>query len=194
MKILKINNKKCVIVAVFITLIVLFAGICYATGISILPKTMTEWIAEQKRIKDEKSGINREKNIYESFYDICYNKATKDEKKQLEVVFNNKSFGIGEWKRDVLIIIGDLPINQPRLTVDDVINIIERDVAYNDLTDQFNEIAGAPDFEGGSGIPRSIYFLDDAHTEAIQLMLNGIMHVVYNEDGTYIIKPIEGTR
>jgi hypothetical protein len=89
----------------------------------------------------------------------------------------------GEWRRDVLIVVGDLPKDTLRLSAEDAARLYNRK-EFCELEQEFNKIAGAPDFVGGSGIERSIYFLNDDRTEAIILMLTDVFHIVYNGDGT----------
>lgn len=125
-----------------------------------------------------------------SFYELSYDRATNEQREQLEAIFADDSIGlIGEWKRDVLITLGELPADTPRLTAQDAANLYGN-VEYDNMENEFNEIAGAPDFVGGSGIHRSIYFLNDERTEAVILMLNDVYHIVYNEDGTKTRLPV----
>jgi hypothetical protein len=85
--------------------------------------------------------------------------------------------------------LGDLPADTPRLTVEDAANLYGK-VEFADMEEAFNKIAGAPDWIGGSGIYRSIYYLNDERTEAIYLMLGNMLHVIFNKDGTQTILPI----
>ncbi len=127
-----------------------------------------------------------------SFYESAYAKATSEQKEELDKIIADKSIGLpGEWRRPVLITIGDLPKDQPRLTAEQagkIYDSIGKDVSA--LESEFNKIAGAPDFVGGSGIERSIYYLNDDRSEAIILMLNDVFHIVYNEDGTQTRLPL----
>jgi hypothetical protein len=128
------------------------------------------------------SPIIKESNA--SFYESAYAKATSEQKEELDKIIADKSIGLpGEWRRPVLITIGDLPKDTPRLSVEQAAKLFDTK-EISDLENEFNKIAGAPDFVGGSGIERSIYFLNDDRSEAIILMLNDVFHVVYNEDGT----------
>jgi hypothetical protein len=56
---------------------------------------------------------------------------------------------------------------------------------------EFNKIAGAPDFVGGSGIDLSVYYLNDDRSEAIHV-LGGVfaVHYVFNDDGTETRLPL----
>ena len=125
-----------------------------------------------------------------SFYELAYAKATSEQKEELDKIVADKSIGLpGEWRRAVLIAIGDLPKDQPRLTAEQAAKLYDsKDVSA--LESEFNKIAGAPDFVGGSGIERSIYYLNDNRTEAIYVMEGDAFHVVFNDDGTQTTLPL----
>lgn len=125
-----------------------------------------------------------------SFYELAYAKATNEQKEELAKIIADKSIGLpGEWRRAVLIVIEDLPKDQPRLTAEQAGKLYDsKDVSA--LESEFNKIAGAPDFIGGSGIGRSIYYLNDNRTDAIYLMEGDAFHVVFNDDGTQTRLPL----
>jgi hypothetical protein len=134
-----------------------------------------------------------------SFYESAYAKATSEQKVELDKIIADKSHGWGEWIRPVLITIGELPKDQPRLSAEQAaelydskeISALEGEVKNRALVSEFNKIAGAPDFFGGSGIERAIYFLNDDRSEAIFLFFPGdVSHVVFNDDGTQTRLPL----
>ena len=86
----------------------------------------------------------------------------------------------GEWRRPVLIAIGDLPKDQPRLTAEQAGEIYDR-IGKDEraLEERINKIAGAPDFVGGSGIERSVYYLNDDRSQAI-FMVAGLCSSLYS--------------
>jgi hypothetical protein len=128
-----------------------------------------------------------------SFYESAYAKATSEQKEELDKIIADNSIGlVGEWRRPVLIAIGDLPKDQPRLTAEQagkIYDSIGKDEPA--LEREFNKIAGAPDFVGGSGIDLSIYYLNDDRSEAIHV-LGGVVasHYVFNDDGTQTTLPL----
>ncbi len=127
-----------------------------------------------------------------SFYEAAYAKATSEQKEELDKIIADKSISLpGEWRRPVLIAIGDLPKDQPRLTAEQAGEIYDR-IGKDEsaLEREFNKIAGAPDFVGGSGIGRSIYYLNENRTDAIYVRLGDASHVVFNDDGTQTRLPI----
>jgi hypothetical protein len=139
-------------------------------------------------------------SIYDgSFYKSAYAKATSEQKVELDRIIADKSHGWGEWIRPVLIAIGELPKDQPRLSAEQAaelydskeISALEGEGKNRALVSEFNKIAGAPDFFGGSGIERAIYFLNDDRSEAIFLLFpGGVSHVVFNDDGTQTTLPL----
>jgi hypothetical protein len=143
----------------------------------------TDGISPQEEAKDyENERVTDESNA--SFYELAYAKATSEQKEELDKIIADKSIGLsGEWRRAVLIAIGDLPKDTPRLNAQQAAKLFDSK-EISDLESKFKKIAGAPDFVGGSGIQRSIYFLNDNRSEAIILMLDDVFHIVYNDDGT----------
>ncbi|MDR0493547.1 MAG: hypothetical protein LBH74_07930 [Nitrososphaerota archaeon] len=125
-----------------------------------------------------------------SFYESAYAKATSEQKEEIDKIIAGKSIDLpGVWLRPVLIAVGDLPKDQPRLTAEQAGNIydsIGKDVGA--LEREFNKIAGAPDFVGGSGIERSVYYLNDDRSQAIYLMLDDAILCTVNDDGIYSIR------
>ncbi|MFA5572010.1 MAG: hypothetical protein WC046_01000 [Candidatus Bathyarchaeia archaeon] len=127
-----------------------------------------------------------------SFYESAYARATSEQKVELDKIIADNSIGlVGEWRRPVLITIGDLPKDQPRLTAEQAGKIYDR-IGKDEsaLEREFNKIAGAPDFVGGSGIGRSIYYLNDNRTDAIYVRLGDASHVVFSDDGTQTRLPL----
>ncbi|MGD6851832.1 MAG: hypothetical protein ACQCN6_07225 [Candidatus Bathyarchaeia archaeon] len=133
-----------------------------------------------------------------SFYESAYAKATSEQKEELDKILADKD-GFGIWIRPVLIAIGDLPKDQPRLSAEQAaelydskeISALEGEAANRALVSEFNKIAGAPDFYGGSGVERAIYYLNDDRSEVIVLYFPGdVSHVVYNDDGTETRVPL----
>lgn len=126
---------------------------------------------------------------YSNFYQSSYDRATPEQREQLDAIFADLSYGTGEWRRPVLLVLGDLPADTPRLTAQDAARLYGK-VEFENMDEEFNKIAGAPDWVGGSGIYREIYFLNDERTEAIYLVMNEVHYVVFNEDGTQTRLPV----
>lgn len=127
-----------------------------------------------------------------SFYELAYAKATDEQKDELDKIIADNSIGLpGEWRRPVLIAIGDLPKDQPRLTAEQAGEIYDRIGGDEDiLVNEFNKIAGAPDFIGGCGIVRYIYYLNDGRPESIHVMLDNAIYYAHNDNGTWTTLPL----
>jgi hypothetical protein len=173
-----LSARKVVLIVAFAAFAALFGGIAVAQLVSA-PQTAGDL--------DNTSTINQTEP---SFYELAYAKATSEQKIELDNIVADKSIGLpGEWRRAVLIAIGDLPKDQPRLTTEQAGKLYDTK-DRRALEREFNKIAGAPDFIGGSGIERSIYYLNDNRTEAIFVMLGDAFHYVFNDDGTYTTLPL----
>ncbi|MCW3983641.1 MAG: hypothetical protein NWE96_06550 [Candidatus Bathyarchaeota archaeon] len=168
-----LKNKKTNVVLAIVVVGALFGSILAVSAAS-------NWLSGQEATPAPSA----------SFYELAYAKATSEQKVQLDKIIADKSIGLpGEWRRPVLIAIGDLPKDQPRLTSEQAGKLYDtKDRSV--LESEFNKIAGAPDFIGGSGIGRSIYYLNDDRTEAIYVMEGNAFHVVFNDDGTYTTLPL----
>jgi hypothetical protein len=189
------KNKSIMMLLAIVVVGTLFGGmvvVAATDGINPLDeigRTVAHWISSQEAAKDlENQKVTNESNV--SFYELAYANATSEQKEELDKIVADQSIGLpGEWRRAVLIAIGDLPQDQPRLTAEQAGHLYDsKDVST--LESEFNKIAGAPDFVGGSGIERSIYYLNDNRSEAIILMLNDVYHIVYKDDGTQTRLPI----
>jgi hypothetical protein len=169
--------------SILIVAVLASAATCYSTPV---------YLAPTKIAQDEKNFDNGEATdeTSTSFYELAYAKATSEQREELDRIFADKSIGLpGEWRRPVLITVGDLPKDTNRLSAEQAAKLFDSKV-IGDLESEFNKIAGAPDFVGGSGIERSIYFLNDDRSEAIILMLGDVFHIVFNEDGTQTRLPV----
>lgn len=137
-----------------------------------------EQIEQQIKDKEAQNKVGPEGSLSKTEPNYFIGRAkTEEQKTALLKLQKDSSLGIGEWKRDSLNIIGELPTESRRLRLTEVREMVKEKKDLSSITDSFNKIAGAPDWEGGSGIDRKIYFLDDAHTEAIYV-INGV-NIVY---------------
>ena len=67
----------------------------------------------------------------------------------------------------------------PRITLDQVMEIIQKNSSYEMIVRQIKAIHGLPDADVGSGIQRLEFWLDDAGTEKIEAALGRINY--FNE-------------
>jgi hypothetical protein len=126
-------------------------------------------------------------------YDLYMERAQTQEQKDalLALKKNPSDEGWGRWKRDALEIIGELPKGSRRIKLEDAERI---NLKFNEeyaIIQAFNKIAGAPDYEGGSGTAHTTYYTNKSHTEGFLVVYNRITHIVVNEKGERIINPLE---
>ena len=151
-----------------------------------------------------KSGIaeNEEGSVpAEDLFTKSYRIASEDQKARLDNIQKEDFLGaVGTYTKQIKIIMNELPETVPNITKAQAIDICSEvnvedyasadDFEY-DITQRFNEIAGAPDFEGGSGFRRIVYFIDDAHSKYIIIRLGNVEYVDNETDECEVI--LEGT-
>lgn len=138
----------------------IFAAFCLVTII-----TTTVIVAGKNNNVEHNS--NNKTTIKADFYDSRMEKAVNQSQKDELNKLKKKTRLFGLYKRDALIITNELPNDQKRLTLEEAENIIMEKKSFNDIIKSFNDIAGAPDWEGGSGTLRYYYYLDDKHSKVI---------------------------
>ncbi len=112
-------NKKITAVLLTLSILLMFSPTVFAA--------VGEWISIQEAAKDlENEKVTNEANA--SFYELAYAKALP-----------------GEWRQAVLIAIGDLPKDTPRLSAEQAAKLFDSK-EISDLESEFNKITGAPDF------------------------------------------------
>lgn len=150
----------------------IFAAFCLATML-----TTSIVVAKNNNVKH---NSNSETTIKADFYDVRMGKAVNQSQKDELNKLKKKTALFGLYKRDALIITNELPKDQKRLTLEEAENIIkERNIpkdinSFNDIIKSFNDIAGAPDWVGGSGMVRYFYYLDDKHSKVIVAFEGGL--------------------
>ena len=155
----------------------LLGAFCLVTLITAASIVAAENKNTDKSLKD-KIVIEYDGEV--DFYDARMEKAAdQSQKDELNKLKNDKTHGIGWYKRDALMITNELAKDQKRLTLEEAEKIVKEKDKPEDIVKAFNEIAGAPDFEGGLGISRSIYYLDDERSKAIVVF--GNMLFIYTE-------------
>lgn len=166
------SNKLLAFIAIG-SIVLVFSVVVLAKGNDSAP----HWMQSSERESE-----------YTKFIEKATSQKQKDALLKLEKDF---SLGIGEWKRDALIIIGELPYDMKRLKIEDVKRIIKENEDESSRVKAFNEIAGAPDWEGGSGIHRTIYFMDENRKDGIYIIANHVVHVMIDEKGKQHEVPLD---
>ncbi|MGO4185895.1 hypothetical protein AB4Z17_32695, partial [Paenibacillus sp. TAF43_2] len=194
--------KKFLLLMLVLTIVLIGAGSVFANeqfGRIFVPKEDAEaYIDQQLKLNNKDityTQRNNNSNEAKPFYDDLYSGATKEQRVILDKLIEDKSMGLpGEWKRSALIAVGKLSSKTPRITLQEAERLREKYEGSkqfsSDVVAEFNKIAGAPDWEGGSGIPRSVYYLNDERSESIYVIFDRVLHVITNEKGEETVKPI----
>ena len=123
----------------------------------------------------------------------AWNEANEQQRAKLEELWNRNA-APETYVREILIIMGELPEDTPRLTLDGAREILDdMDPAdYPDMVSfheevvwRFSLVAGAPDERFGSGVEYANFWLDDSETEHIGVMLGSVLY--YDGQGNYTI-------
>ncbi|MFD2329094.1 hypothetical protein ACFSR7_07520 [Cohnella sp. GCM10020058] len=186
-------NKVATIV-VAVTALLATSAVVFANNPNVTPSWMNKADADiEQSIQTKKAALgdvpqaNYEADGYSEFISQA---KSREQTEALTALQKDNSFGIGVWKREALRIIGQLPQTSTRLSVEDVKRVISTNSDIESVAMAFNRIAGAPDWEGGSGIARSIYFTDDLHKELIVIMLGKVLYVIIDENGKQQVKDL----
>ncbi len=188
------KKKKIILASTILTGLLITTSVVWANS-TILPEWMMKadaQIEQQIREKVEKDTVLSKSEFNKDEPNEFIMKAkSQDQKDALIALQKDTSLGIGEWKRESMKIINELPPQSRRLKMDEVVNIIKGNKNVSSISEGLNKIAGAPDWEGGSGIHRQIYFLDDERKEAIYI-INGenIIFVSKDEQGKQASKSL----
>jgi len=121
-------------------------------------------------------------------FSVSLRNANEEQKEKLMAVEGGLLRG---WHvREIKTIMGEIPEDMPRLTVEEADRICKAyvvpsenesvDKIDDDIADLFNEVAGAPDIDGGSGIHFRHYYLKD-NDDSEYIRLTGGMVVYVNK-------------
>lgn len=170
-----------------------------ATNVSIPASEASAFIADLIAQKDSSSSkiYKPDKESHMSLYERSYAKATDEQKKLLEEIKNDKSLSsAGQWTKRILVIMNELSEDTPLLSLSIVKAVCDEEnvkslyahdsIAFSQtLLSELNKIAGAPDWEGGSGTHQYYYFFNVEHTEYILISEFGMMlYINRHKDGT----------
>lgn len=77
----------------------------------------------------------------------------------------------GEFQRERAVLLGELPPDAPRLTLDEAVEIIESSSSFAEICRKLHEAQPLVDYIGGSGITRLEYWFDDKGAQKIYLIM-----------------------
>lgn len=192
-------NKKRVTITVCGILLICAYSLVYAADLlpgftdqehkkltEIIEKDSVERLAEKDRAlgQDSSEGTTVEDNDVTSYEDAMVKAATQQQKDTIAEIKASGSPSPLFHKRAVKIILGELPADQPRITVEEAKTIVAKITAApngtaavdqsGDIMAEFDRIHGAPDVVGGSGLYRTIYVLNEDPPTSIIFMEGSI--------------------
>jgi hypothetical protein len=188
------------LVAIIICICALYASPSRVASTIYIPSSVADdW--ERQQITQKKEASNRvddpisEITIGLDLFNDSYAVATDDQKKQLDAIRSDDSMELhGQWTKRILIVMNKLPADSPMLSLSSVQAECARklsevcDEPFEKVAvTEFNKLAGAPDWEGGSGIYRYVYFLNEARTEQIMIINGTILSIIFQENGEQIV-------
>lgn len=189
----------CAVCAMIITLGCLGVAVA-ASGSFVEGDAADLWALEQDALKDVQMANDAPMIAEGDLYTRCYSIASDEQKALLDNIEKDSSLGaVGTYTKQIKIIMNDLPETMPYLTKEQAISLcstlnlgdyISTDEFEYAVAQLFNQVAGAPDFEGGSGIHRAIYYTDDTHAQYIVIRLGQVEYVDNQENTTETILSI----
>ncbi len=138
----------------------------------------TEAEAVQSRLEQEEAN--------KDLWTKCYERATPEQREQLEELKVKCSGLPSDYPKQILLIMGDLPEDTPGITLEqaraiiatlDIDDFSEDEALENEIIRRFNPIAGAPDYDGGSGFRTVIYYVDGDPSKCISICFGTIEYI-----------------
>lgn len=110
---------------------------------------------------------------------------TDEKQEQLDKLTEKENILFGEFKRERAVISGEFDSETPRLTLDEVNEIINNAETFDEMYNEFIASQKFPDFIGGSGVTKAEYWLDDKGSEKIRFIVeeNDIIYVKSDDKG-----------
>lgn len=93
---------------------------------------------------------------------------------------------VGVYERRIAELKGEISEDAPRITAEEVVQMIDDGMDFQAVFQRLHELYPYPDYNGGSGVSNTEYWLDDSGTDFILLTIESesIVHIVHASDGT----------
>lgn len=132
-----------------------------------LAKDVSDYIEESI---EAEYNATKEESEYVNLLEEAYKVANEEQKKKLDELKEKDSTFGADYQRAIKEIMGEIAPDAERLTYEKVLEVLKdtEGMVFADnweagayLKNKFNEIAGAPDYTGGSGMDSYVYYLDE---------------------------------
>ena len=204
------KTKKTLIIIAALALLIVLSGVIYASGMG---KRLTDIFVPADEAEEFESSIFDAKGKVPEKTPDPYTElstsdrfkaiATDEQKKLLEETERYDFLGpVSQYEKRMLQILGEIPENTPYITRERAVEILEGidpasyaspDDYENAVVAAFNEIAAAPEFDGGSGMRIAVYFTDAAPTGYIRIRLGKVEYHKLSDDTVELLAScIEG--
>ena len=93
---------------------------------------------------------------------------------------------VGVYERRIAELKGEISEDAPRITAEEVVQMIDDGMDFRAVFQRLHELYPYPDYNGGSGVSNTEYWLDPSGTDFILLTIESesIVHIVHASDGT----------
>lgn len=181
------------------------SALVYADTIPESETIFMDWYMIQESMLYGENWINpylpKETAEPNDIFSVSFRNANEEQKEKLMAIEGGL---VRAWHvREIKTIMGEIPEDMPRLTVEVAERICKAypipsenespDKIDDDIAELFNEVAGAPDLDGGSGIHFRHYYLNDNDDSEYIRLTDGIVRYVNkkNNENILIFSPYE---
>lgn len=180
----------------------------YADTIPESETIFMDWYMIQESMLYGENWINpylpKETAEPNDIFSVSFRNANEEQKEKLMAIEGGL---VRAWHvREIKTIMGEIPEDTPRLTVEVAERICKAypipsenespDKIDDDIAELFNEVAGAPDLDGGSGIHFRHYYLNDNDDSEYIRLTDGFVSYINkkNNENILIFSPYEYSR
>lgn len=158
---------------------VISAALCAGLGLSFAAMTMNAGAVESEEslVLEEYTGTMP----VETTAVITTTTVMTDTEAELQKLREKGSRMVGEYTRQEKILLGELDADAPRITLEEAEAIIEEGGSFRDILKKFMEIHKYPDYNGGSGVSNTEFWLNDSGSCMILFTVSNFDTIAYIE-------------
>lgn len=105
--------------------------------------------------------------------------AVSDNELELQKLREKGARMVGEYTRQEKILLGELDADTPRITLEEAETIIEESGSFSEIMKKVMEIHKYPDYNGGSGLSITEFWLNDSGSSMIEFVVGNFEEIVY---------------